>query len=188
MVATRSSQSLSSPALRRRRSARGTFAENLVETPSPAAALAAERPDETPRKRRRSSTSITRVEETSAKRPKRKKQLSEITRQEHAALMRIDTLNTELETSYNDSRHGTIAILLRDTKGNFDSPTVYEDFCERCKFPHWVTIAQRELVLHAMSCVLLGRKRPGAMLTREVQEELKNLVTKLTEEMNLLNA
>lgn len=187
MVATRSSQSLSSPALRPRRSARGTLAENPVETPSPAAAPAAERPDETPRKRRRSSTSITLVEETSAKRPKRKKQLSEIAQQEHVALARIDELNTELKTSYNDSRHGTIAILLRDTRRRFDSPNAYEDFCERCKFPHWVTIAQRELVLHAMSCVLLGRKRPGAMLTRDQQAEFKSLVTNLIEQMNRLN-
>ena len=92
----------------------------------------------------------------------------------------IGVLNDELETK--ESEFGALALIVRampmpkKRKRAVESPTSYEDVFERAKFPAYVTPAQKELILAAISNVL-GRDRKcfGANLRGNQREEFKRL-------------
>ncbi len=96
----------------------------------------------------------------------------------HRVVDDIGVLNDELETK--ETEFGALAFIVRampkKRKRAVESPTSYEDIFERIKFPGYVTPAQKELILAAISTAL-GRDRKcfGANLRGNQREEFNRI-------------
>ena len=112
--------------------------------------------------RRGESSSGTRAEQTNTReRPPREQRIAGLAGQLDRIVDDIGVLNDELETK--ESEFGALALIVRampmpkKRKRAVESPTSYEDVFERAKFPAYVTPAQKEFILVAISTAL-GRE------------------------------
>ena len=116
-----------------------------------------------------------RAEQTNTReQPPREQRIAGLAGQLDRIVDDIGVLNDELETK--ETEFGALAFIVRampkKRKRAVESPTSYEDIFERIKFPGYVTPAQKELILAAISTAL-GRDR--ANLRGNQREEFKRL-------------
>ena len=163
-------QSLTSSTVRatqRATGSRGARVGSLSELPGPST--------QTATRRRVSSVSSswdTRAEQT--KPPPREKRVAEMQHQLHRIIHRVGSVNDELETK--ETEFGALAFIVRAMPKKSKSPTSYEDVFERAKYPAYVTPAQKEFVLAAISTALgRDRKRFDANLRGNQREEFNRI-------------
>ncbi len=92
----------------------------------------------------------------------------------HRIIDRVGSVNDELETK--ETEFGALAFIVRAMPKKSKSPTSYEDVFERAKYPAYVTPAQKEFVLAAISTALgRDRKRFDANLRGNQREEFNRI-------------